>query len=616
MKLLIIAGPYEADRIRRAAVAAGVEAVAVEPGESLSGWITASRPDLIVLSPQVVMADDPIAALGKVRAVPAGRVPTFLLGDAGDRERMGALADGFFVRPISSDELIASARARLSSAAAVVADLGGPAPMGARALALRPLVAQPAAAATGPATRAGADGAALLRRLSERIDAALDAEMQDAVRAVGSYRKPDAVSRAARFDHRPPASTSVSTLAYAPASTSAEAAHEAREAAAEFAPESSPKTVEAPVALVAKILATQASAAPADATFETKAGSLIDDDVPGLLSAIYAEGFSGHLTLRRGDAEKIVFFDGGYPVVATSNVPYDRMADMLFREGKISREQHARSREIVADTGRRMGAVLVDLGFLKASELFSAVRRHYEEVVFSLFAWETGDWKIGAGDPPPTEKIRLGRHPAALIMEGLRRRYALDRLLARVGPPATVLKLMDSPGTSELLSDIELTEIEHRLVPLFDGVRPLEEVRRVAAVSEEVAYQIARGLLALRVLIPVRRPTDGEPAEPPSASRRERDRAIDRERVLSRHALCVEGDYFQILGVSRDAAAHEIRRAHQVVTEEHSPDAFDAELAAELGAELATIRQVLRESLRVLGDDNLRIRYRSHLRNP
>ena len=69
MKLLIIAGPYEADRIRRAAVAAGFETVAVEPGESLSGWITASRPDLIVMAPQIVNPD-PAVALAKVRSVP------------------------------------------------------------------------------------------------------------------------------------------------------------------------------------------------------------------------------------------------------------------------------------------------------------------------------------------------------------------------------------------------------------------------------------------------------------------------------------------------------------------------------------------------------------------
>ena len=77
MKLLIIAGPYEADRIRKAAVSAGFEAVAVEPGESLSGWITASRPEVIVMAPQMVHPD-PAQALAKVR-VRAARARADLL---------------------------------------------------------------------------------------------------------------------------------------------------------------------------------------------------------------------------------------------------------------------------------------------------------------------------------------------------------------------------------------------------------------------------------------------------------------------------------------------------------------------------------------------------------
>src|SRR5258708_8031635 len=114
MKVLIIAGPYEADRIRRAVVSARFEAVAVEPGESLSGWITAWRPDVIVLAPQIVNPD-PAVALGKVRAVPRGRVPTFLVGDAEDEARMKDLADGFFTRPLSTEDLVARVRARLEN---------------------------------------------------------------------------------------------------------------------------------------------------------------------------------------------------------------------------------------------------------------------------------------------------------------------------------------------------------------------------------------------------------------------------------------------------------------------------------------------------------------------
>ena len=115
MKLLIIAGPYEADRLRKAAVSAGFEAVAVEPGESLSGWITASRPALIVMAPQMVHPD-PAQALARVRSVPRGRVPIFFVGDAADEPRMNGVADGFFIRPVSPDELLDRARAVLSAA--------------------------------------------------------------------------------------------------------------------------------------------------------------------------------------------------------------------------------------------------------------------------------------------------------------------------------------------------------------------------------------------------------------------------------------------------------------------------------------------------------------------
>ncbi|HVT10324.1 MAG TPA: hypothetical protein VHO67_22845 [Polyangia bacterium] len=209
MKLLIIAGPYEADRIRKAAIAAGFETLAVEPGESLSGWITASRPDLIVMAPQIVHPD-PALALAKVRTVPRGRVPVFLVGDAAEEERMRNLAEGFFVRPIAPELLLAQARAILTPAPAAARalpdfertemGLGGGAPprpaprpqpdfertemgVGAPAVAspgLKPLVA-PALAGLTPAR--GADPSRLLAELGAGIDALLDAELEAIVAA-------------------------------------------------------------------------------------------------------------------------------------------------------------------------------------------------------------------------------------------------------------------------------------------------------------------------------------------------------------------------------------------------------------------------------------------------
>jgi len=213
MKLLIIAGPYEADRIRKAAVAAGFESLAVEPGESLSGWITASRPDLIVMAPQIVHPD-PALALAKVRTVPRGRVPVFLVGDASEEERMRNLAEGFFVRPIAPEILLSQARAILTPPAKAGRPLpdfertemglgtaGVPVPVpiptdtggsGARRLQSGPIVERPASLALKPLVTPvlasapvevvrPADSSRLLADLGAGIDALLDADLNAAV---------------------------------------------------------------------------------------------------------------------------------------------------------------------------------------------------------------------------------------------------------------------------------------------------------------------------------------------------------------------------------------------------------------------------------------------------
>jgi hypothetical protein len=225
MKLLIIAGPYEADRIRKAAVSAGFETVAVEPGESLSGWITASRPELIVMAPQMVHPD-PATALVKVRLVPRGRVPIFLVGDAADEGRMANLAEGFFVRPVSPEALLDHARAILSKGSegsgprrprtaeglapppettlmglgteavpepARSSGSGKSGPHGGRpAAGLKPLVSTPASKPQPiGGARAGGDPALLLAELGAGIDAILDAELGLALAATPRPRALD-----------------------------------------------------------------------------------------------------------------------------------------------------------------------------------------------------------------------------------------------------------------------------------------------------------------------------------------------------------------------------------------------------------------------------------------
>ena len=86
-----------------------------------------------------------------------------------------------------------------------------------------------------------------------------------------------------------------------------------------------------------------------------------------------------------------------------------------------------------------------------------------------------------------------------------------------------------------------------------------------------------------------------------------------RARIIARYALVEVGDYYQVLGVARDATSAELERAHARLARELSPEEIGPGLAGELGVEIAAIRTVVEEARRILGDPRLRARYSARL---
>jgi DNA-binding NarL/FixJ family response regulator len=346
-------------------------------------------------------------------------------------------------------------------------------------------------------------------------------------------------------------------------------------------------------------------------------GDLADEDVASLFARLAREQLTGRVVFRSGDAQKTVCFDEGRPVFASSSLARDRMGELLVREGKITRDQVGRARDVLTQSGRRMGEILVDIGFLKRRELLPAVRRHLEDIIYSLFAWDRGGFAVSAGGGARDEKIRLAAHPAAIIVEGIRRKLGLERLRALVGPLGTVLVPGKREELTEALAEADLAPEERQTIELFDGQRSLAEVAAASALPEDQAYQLAHALLALGLAS--RNGTletgRGAPVSAPGSSiTGAADVAIDRERVRAKHGHVLEADYFEILGVRRDATGFEIRRAYESARRDYAPESFAPEVQRELAAELAEIGHVLAEAQRVLRDDEVRGAYVENLK--
>lgn len=336
-------------------------------------------------------------------------------------------------------------------------------------------------------------------------------------------------------------------------------------------------------------------------------GDLADRDMPLLLGRAFVDGMTGRLRLHDGSTEKAIYFEAGLPVMASSDDAGDRMLAMLAREGALDARQYEEAVRVVDASGRKVGAVLVDLGFLRSDELLPAVRRHYETIILSLFSWTAGRWQVDPGVTAGPDRTRLLRHPALLVREGLERGYPAERVASRLGTGRNVFLLDNSTSAADITAQVVAERSELRVPMLFDGVHTLEEVARASGLPEAAVLRIAFTLHCFGALRPVE--ADGRGG----ARAGLRDLEIDRERVRARFALACESDYFQVLGVDRFADVQELRRAHARLVKEVAPENLGPELWHELKDQVTTIREVLDEALRILSTPTLRSAYEFNL---
>jgi hypothetical protein len=360
-------------------------------------------------------------------------------------------------------------------------------------------------------------------------------------------------------------------------------------------------------------------------------GALDQIDVAELIARVHANAFSGALRVELPEGHRILYLDQGEPVGARSTLRHDRLAELLFREGKLTREQLQQVRADANPDGapRAVALRLVEQGLLKESEVFAVMRHHAEELFYSLFALQTGRYQLGPELPPADDRVRLSSPLWALLLEGVRRKYGLERLSARLGGRDIVLR----PTTAfpRLLEAAALSADERRVCALLDGARSLGEVRAAIGgrVAESTVFAIAWVLRVAGAVEAGAGPVDVRSASTvvtgeDTGDRRARPRiqdeaqraaeeAVERERIASKRAQITDADYFAILGVGRDASEHELRRAYERLRADFDPGRFSAEAAAQHREALDEIRTVLDEAARVLLLPAVRARYAAHL---
>jgi chromosome segregation ATPase len=333
-------------------------------------------------------------------------------------------------------------------------------------------------------------------------------------------------------------------------------------------------------------------------------GTLAQLGAPALLCRAFEARLTGRIDVSGPDAQRTLWFEEGRAVAAASSSPVERLEEIALRAALITRAQHHALRTCEEKQARRLALQMVELGYLRASEMVPLVRRRVLEIAFSLFLDEESAYVFTAESPPAEERVVLPMHPYALVAEGIRRKLSPDRLWERLGGPGTLLRPREK-GVD--LDYFGLSARERRLAAKVDGLRTVEELLFEGGLDEPAALKVLWALVAAGNLeIAVLGQAVG-PRNPAEAAR------VEVTRVNEKYGQILTGDYFQILGLRRDASGYEVRESYERLAREFHPDRFLGLEDAILLSRLEEIGRALAEAVDVLADDAVRDEYSRNL---
>lgn len=129
---------------------------------------------------------------------------------------------------------------------------------------------------------------------------------------------------------------------------------------------------------------------------------------------------SGNLIFLSDGVRKTLYFQSGEVRGASSNRIEDRLGEIMYRFGALSRETLDKALEVSRRRRRPLGNYLLDEGIISQADLYRYVKRQVEEIFYSTLCIATGQFVLTRfKDEKLPSPISLNAQ--SLLMEGLRR---------------------------------------------------------------------------------------------------------------------------------------------------------------------------------------------------
>ncbi len=368
----------------------------------------------------------------------------------------------------------------------------------------------------------------------------------------------------------------------------------------------------------------------ADRNVVPLSGDIKPRSVPWLFQTLRVQSKTGTASFEYIEGKtalkiaKKVYFRNGDIAFASSNLTADRLGDYLLAAGKITQAQFDASTEIMLKTGKRQGAVLVEMGFISPQALVESVKDHVKQIIVSLFPPHAGTYRFDEGPLPVQDIIPLQLSTGNLILDGL---ATLDWKDIRKSLPAPTTVVRPATDPSALFQDANLSADQKIVLSLVDGKRTIEEVASLSGIGDFNAFKALSVLFGLRMIEEGAIKSEEEMSfareavqeavrlskardEKQAAARpAEPEMQVTRESIQQAFETLAKQDHYQVLKVERDADVPAIKKAYFRLAKAYHPDRHFDSAMADMKDRLDTLFDRIHKAYDTLSDDVKRAEY-------
>jgi len=338
-------------------------------------------------------------------------------------------------------------------------------------------------------------------------------------------------------------------------------------------------------------------------------GNLRDFVFAEILIGINRSAGTGILEIKKGSLVRNIFIDKGDLIFAASNDKNDRLGERLMKKGKLTLIEYDNASHLLKKTGKKLGKILVELGYLSPSELYQEVRQQIEDIIISHFQWEEGEFEFKDGSIPSDEIIPLKISTANIIYRGVKKIDNFE-LIKQTCPSADDI-LNASHNPVRIFQSLNLDDIDKKILSYINGIYPLKTILSLSPSPNFETLKTLSALISIG-LIYVKEEGDAPmtlPIEEIFGKTEEIAPQDYMEKIEEVFHKCETCGYYEALGVAGDASVEEINNSYFQLLKQFHPDRHFSFPSLDIKDKLLKIISFTTEGYEILSDPKKRREY-------